>query len=157
MWNSLARRAPPPAPPTAGRVRHTGALEAFGGQNVPVAGKSKRPNRRPAPGSPAGGPTAARASAVPAPQLANRVTATTAPGLVRLSALPKLLVPMSTAVALLVGAAVGGMFGLVLLSAVAALLGWLLLAFWPVTPASGRLLRIAVVLGVALLGVLRAG
>jgi len=68
-----------------------------------------------------------------------------------------MVLPVTVAVVLLVGLAAGGVVGLVLLLALAALLGWLLAAFWPVTPPSGRLLRLAVVLGIALIGVLKAG
>jgi hypothetical protein len=98
-----------------------------------------------------------RPRTIPAEALTNRVAVATAPGLAVLLGLPRMVLPVTVAVVLLVGLAAGGVVGLVLLLALAALLGWLLAAFWPVTPPSGRLLRLAVVLGIALIGVLKAG
>jgi hypothetical protein len=89
--------------------------------------------------------------------LANRVAVATAPALALLLGLPRMVLPVTVAVVLLIGLATGGVAGLVLLLALAALLGWLLAAFWPVTPPPGRLLRLAVVVGIALLGILKAG
>lgn len=92
---------------------------------------------------------------VPAENVANRVAVTTAPALARLLALPKWFLPLTCAVLLLAGLTLGGIVGLLLLWTLAGGLGWLLAAFWPVTPTGGRVLRVAVVLGVAVLGVLK--
>jgi hypothetical protein len=89
--------------------------------------------------------------------LANKVAVATAPGLTMLLGLPKRVLPAAVAVVLLVGLIAGGVVGMVLLLALAGVLGWLLAAFWPVTPPAGRMLRLAVVLGLAVVGVLKAG
>lgn len=86
---------------------------------------------------------------VPEQAVANRVAVSTAPALARLLALPRYLVPLLAVVVLFTGLAFGGVIGLVLLLGLAGVLGWFLVAFWPLTPTSGRILRSLVVLGVA--------
>jgi hypothetical protein len=88
--------------------------------------------------------------------LANRVAVATAPGLAMLLALPKRVLPVAVAIMLLAGLIAGGIVGMVLLLTLAGVLGWLLAAFWPVTPPTGRVMRMAVVLGLAVVGVLKA-
>jgi hypothetical protein len=70
--------------------------------------------------------------------------------------LPKATLPVGAALLLLLGAIVGGPVGLVLLLALAGALAWLLVTFWALTPPSGRVLRLLVVLAVALLGIMRS-
>lgn len=94
---------------------------------------------------------------VPENQVANKVAVATAPVLARLLALPRYLVPLLAVVVLFTGLAVGGVIGLVLLLSLAGVLGWFLVAFWPVTTTSGRILRSLVVVGVAAAGVLNLG
>lgn len=91
---------------------------------------------------------------VPPEAVANRVAVATAPVLARLLALPRWLIPVLCVAVLLTGLAVGGAGGLLLLLSLAAVLGWFLAAFWPVTPTSGRVLRSLVVLAVAAVGFL---
>lgn len=93
---------------------------------------------------------------VPAEAVANRVAVSTATGLALLLGLPKLVLPVSSAILLLIGLIAGGIVGMVLLLAVAGVLAWLLVAFWPVTPPRGRMIRVIVVLGIAVVGVLKA-
>ena len=94
---------------------------------------------------------------IPAEVVANRVAVTTAPGLARLLALPKRVLPITVALMLFTGLVAGGVVGLVLLLTLAAGLAWLAAAFWPVTPPAGRLLRVTLILAVAVIGVLKAG
>lgn len=91
---------------------------------------------------------------VPPDKLVNSVAARTATGLAWLGRLPKLVLPVFVAVALVAGLIVGGILGLVLLVLVVALLGWLLAVFWPMLPNSGRALRVAALLAVVVVGVL---
>lgn len=94
---------------------------------------------------------------IPAQAVANRVAVAGAPGLARLLALPKRVLPIAVALVLFIGLIAGGVVGLVLLLSLAAGLGWLSAAFWPVTPPAGRLLRVTVILAIAAIGVLKAG
>jgi len=88
--------------------------------------------------------------------VANPVAVAGAPALARLLHLPRWLPPLVAAAVLFTGLAAGGVVGLVLLLVLAAGLAWLLAAFWPMTPNSGRVLRTAVVLVVVLLAFARA-
>lgn len=92
---------------------------------------------------------------VPAEQVANRVAVATASGIAFLGRLPKGLLPGFVAVGLVVGLITGGVVGLVLLVAVAALMGWLLAAFWPLLPTAGRTVRAAALIAVVVVAVLR--
>jgi hypothetical protein len=85
-----------------------------------------------------------------------KVAVTTAPMLARVSALPKLLLPVTIGALVLVGLALGGVGGLVCLLAVAAVLGWLLAVFWPVTPRPGRVLRVLAIVALVAVGVAQA-
>jgi len=80
----------------------------------------------------------------------------TTPALARLMGLPRLVPPIAALLVLFAGLIVGGVVGLVLLLALAAVLGWFLAAFWPVTPTPGRVLRVSVVLGLVLVAILNA-
>jgi hypothetical protein len=84
----------------------------------------------------------------------NKVAERTATGLAWLGRLPKLVLPAFVAIGLLTGLIVGGIVGLVLLVLVVGLLGWLLAAFWPMLPNAGRVLRVAALLAVVVVGVL---
>jgi hypothetical protein len=94
---------------------------------------------------------------VPDAQVANKVAVTTAPALAKLSALPKLIPALGALAVLFAGLFTGGVIGLVLLLALAGALGWFLAAFWPVTPTGGRVLRLAVIVGLVVIGVVNAG
>jgi hypothetical protein len=91
---------------------------------------------------------------VPVEAVANKVAVRTASGLAWMGRLPKLVVPAFVAIAVVGGLIAGGILGLVLLVLVVALLGWLLAAFWPMLPNSGRALRVAALLAVLVVGVL---
>ncbi|GAA0625366.1 hypothetical protein GCM10009547_30820 [Sporichthya brevicatena] len=91
---------------------------------------------------------------VPPDKVANRVATATAPGLLCLSRMPKLVLPAFVAVALLGGLILGGILGLLLLVVVVGLLGWLLAAFWPTLPNAGRAVRVAALTAVIVVGVL---
>ncbi|HZE67669.1 MAG TPA: hypothetical protein VE081_13615 [Sporichthyaceae bacterium] len=129
------------------------------------------PNRRPRPTpgrSPAGarsrpglpGSTSRRTPPLVRPDVAeekvvvNKVAAASAPALARLMGLPRFVAPIIALVVLFAGLAVGGVVGLALLLALAGTLGWFLAAFWPMTPTSGRVLRLSVVLGLVLIAIL---
>jgi hypothetical protein len=89
---------------------------------------------------------------VPDEAVANKVAAATAPMLLRLLRLPRFLVPILALALLFTGLALGGVAGLLILWFLAGILGWFLIAFWPVTPTSGRVLRTLVVAAVAVAG-----
>lgn len=91
---------------------------------------------------------------VPADKIVNPVAARTASGLAWLGRLPKIVLPAFVAIGVVGGLIVGGIVGLVLLVLVVGLLGWLLAAFWPMLPTSGRALRVAALLAVIVVGVL---
>lgn len=123
-----------------------------------MAAKSRPRNRRP--NSSTGARPATRRpdprirQNVPVDKIVNPVAARTATGLAWLSRLPKGVLPAFVAVGLVGGLIVGGMVGLVLLVLIVGLLGWLLAAFWPMLPTSGRVLRVAALLAVIVVGVL---
>lgn len=113
----------------------------------PAARPAPRPATRPAPRTtPSGRPIVAP----------TKVAVTTAPMLARISALPKLLLPVTIGILVLVGLAVGGIAGLVCLTGVAVLLGWLLAVFWPITPGPGRALRLLAIVALVAVGIANA-
>jgi hypothetical protein len=73
----------------------------------------------------------------------------------RLHALPGWVVPLATLVLLLAGLLFEGVVGFVFLMVVAVFLGWLLVLSWSAVTASGRLLRLAAVVAVAVAAVLQ--
>lgn len=91
---------------------------------------------------------------MPPEKVANKVAVATAPALARLLALPRFLIPILAVAMLFTGLALGGVIGLILLGLLAGALGWFLVAFWPVTPTSGRVLRSLIVLGVLAAGLI---
>ena len=101
---------------------------------------------------PSGGAAAGKA----APVTTNRVAVATAPLLVRLSTLPRMVLPLTIGVLALTGLALGGVLGLVCLLVVAALLSWMLVLFWPVTPGPGRFLRVAAIVALVAAGIAQA-
>ena len=123
-----------------------------------MAAKSRPHNQRSA-GTRSARPAARRPDPrvrqnVPPEKIVNKVAARTAPGLAWLSRLPKGVLPGLVAVGLVAGLIVGGILGLALLVLVVGLLGWLLAAFWPMLPTSGRILRVAALLAVVVVGAL---
>lgn len=123
-----------------------------------MAAKSRPRNRRPH-SSASARPATRRPDPrirqnVPVDKIVNPVAARTAGGLAWLGRLPKGLLPAFVAIGLVGGLIVGGIVGLVLLVLVVGLLGWLLAAFWPMLPNSGRALRVAALLAVIVVGVL---
>jgi hypothetical protein len=73
----------------------------------------------------------------------------------RLHGLPGWVVPLATLVLLLAGLLFEGVVGFVFLMVVAVFLGWLLVLSWSAVTASGRLLRLAAVVAVAVAAVLQ--
>jgi hypothetical protein len=94
---------------------------------------------------------------VPDQKVANRVAVTSAPVLARLVGLPKYLPALGVLVVLFAGLIAGGVIGLLLLLALAGALGWFLAAFWPMTPTSGRVLRLSVVVALVVIGIVNVG
>ncbi|MBA3742726.1 DUF6703 family protein [Sporichthya sp.] len=119
-----------------------------------MAAKPRPRNQRPGPRPTAPRPDPRVRQNVPVEQVANKVATVTAPALAWMGRLPKLVLPGFVAIGLVVGLIAGGVLGLVLLVLVAGLLGWLLAAFWPMLPTAGRLLRVAALLAVVVVGVL---
>lgn len=121
-----------------------------------MAAKSRPRNQRsaPRPASRPARPDPRVRQNVPVEQIANKVATVTAPGLAWMGRLPKLVLPGFVAIGLVAGLIAGGVLGLVLLVLVVGLLGWLLAAFWPMLPAAGRVLRVAALLAVVVVGVL---
>ena len=90
----------------------------------------------------------------PAPGLRGRVERATAPVLVRLSSLPRFVVPVASVVLLVVGLAAPAAVGLTALLVLLVLIGWLTYLSWPAIEGVQRLVRPGVValLVFALLG-----
>lgn len=99
--------------------------------------RSPRPGARQATRRPAPRPTPA--APLPTP---SRVAVATAPALARLGRLPKAVLPILVALGVVSGLALGGIAGLAIVLAVVGVLGWLLAAFWPMLPTSGRVIRV---------------
>lgn len=94
---------------------------------------------------------------MPDDKVANRVAVASAPALARLMGLPRYVPALAALVVLFAGLIAGGVVGLVLLWALAATLGWFLAAFWPMTTTSGRVLRLAVVVALVVIGIVNVG
>ena len=95
----------------------------------------------------------------PAPGLRGKVERASAPALVWLSARPRFLVPVVSAVLLIGGLAAPAAIGAVLLLLLVALVGWLSYLSWPVVEGFQRVLRLGT-LGLvlaAIVGKLTAG
>jgi len=91
--------------------------------------------------------------AVPDEKVANRVAVASGPVLAKLVGLPRYVPALGALVVLFAGLIAGGVIGLLLLFALAAGLGWFLAVFWPMTPTSGRVLRLAVVVALVVIGI----
>ena len=94
---------------------------------------------------------------VPDEKVANRVAVATAPVLAKLVGLPKYVPALAALLVLFAGLLTGGVIGLLLLLALAGALGWFLAAFWPMTPTSGRVLRLGVVVALVVIGIANVG
>jgi hypothetical protein len=77
------------------------------------------------------------------------------PLLLRLHGWPRPVLPLGTVVLVLVGVLGPPAVGLVALAVVALFVGWIAYLSWPAVPASGRLLRVAMVVLVVALAVTR--
>ena len=77
--------------------------------------------------------------------------------LVRLHALPRLLVPLATVLLIVLGAFAPLPYGLLALSLLFVFLVWIAYLSWPAVPAAGRLLRLAMLVLVVVFAVLRLG
>lgn len=89
------------------------------------------------------------------PTLRTSVERTSRPLLVRLHALPRAVVPLGTVVLVMVGVLAPPAVGLLALAVVALFVGWVGYLSWPVVSAPGRLIRLAMVALVVVLGLSR--
>ncbi|WP_342673662.1 DUF6703 family protein [Jiangella gansuensis] len=141
-----------------------GDVARLEGSPVPQNRQPRRtPNRRPAaPGAgsraPRPGSSRRPAPAGPPPKasLRRRLEAVSYPALVRLTALPKWLLGILTGGLLLGGLLAPSPVGPILLGVVVLFLAWLLLLAWPRLTPGSRLVRTAVIVGMAALVVSRA-
>jgi len=81
----------------------------------------------------------------PTPTLRASVERTTRPLLLRLHALPGVVVPLATVALVAVGVLAPPVVGLVALLVVALFVVWISYLSWPVVPASGRVVRVVMV------------
>ena len=79
------------------------------------------------------------------PTLRASVERTSRPLLLRLHALPRAVVPLSTVVLVLAGVLAPPAVGVFALTVVALFVSWIAYLSWPVVSASARLLRVAMV------------
>lgn len=118
-----------------------------------MARSSGRGHQRPRPsgapgggqsGGSRGGPVAGRRASAPPPagSLRRRVERASAPLLVAMSRLPRLLVPALVGVLVLTALGAPAWAGLPALALVLLFVAWLTFLSWPVIPTSGRLLRV---------------
>jgi hypothetical protein len=89
------------------------------------------------------------------PTLRASVERTTRPLLLRLHALPRVVVPLGTVALVAVGALAPPVVGLVALLVVALFVLWISYLSWPVVPPSGRVVRVVMVGLVVALGLTR--
>jgi hypothetical protein len=91
----------------------------------------------------------------PADSLRARVERASRPILVRLHAMPQMLVPLLTIVLLAVGVLAPLPVGLVALALVLLFVGWIAYLSWPVASVGGRIWRILIVVLIVALAVIR--
>jgi hypothetical protein len=91
----------------------------------------------------------------PADSLRARVERASRPILVRLHAMPQMLVPLVTIVLLAVGVLAPLPVGLVALALVLLFVGWIAYLSWPVAGGGGRIWRILIVVLIVALAVVR--
>jgi len=89
------------------------------------------------------------------PTLRTSVERVSRPLLASLSALPRPVVPLATVVLVAIGLLAPPAVGLVALTVVALFVAWIAYLSWPVVAGSGRLLRVAMVALVVVLGLTR--
>ena len=89
------------------------------------------------------------------PSLRTSVERTSRPLLVRMHAMPRPLVPLATVVLVAVGVLAPPAIGLVALAVVALFVAWIAYLSWPAVATGGRLLRVAMVALVVVLGLTR--
>ena len=89
------------------------------------------------------------------PTLRTSIERTSRPLLLRLSRWPRPVVPVATVALVLVGVLAPVPLGLAALAVVAVFVAWIAYLSWPVVTPSGRLLRVAMVALVLVLGLTR--
>ena len=89
--------------------------------------------------------------------LRRRVEDVSRPLLIRLSSLPRLLIPLLTTALVAIGLFAPLAVSLVALLLVLVFLGWITYLAWPVVPGSGRALRVILLVLVVGLAYLRIG
>jgi hypothetical protein len=91
----------------------------------------------------------------PVDSLRARIEKVSRPILVRLHAMPQMLVPLITIVLLAVGVLAPLPIGLVALAVVLLFVGWIAYLSWPVAGVGGRIWRILIVVLIVALAVVR--
>lgn len=89
------------------------------------------------------------------PSLRSSVEQASRPLLVRLHALPRLLIPLATVVLVAIGVLAPPAVGLFALAVVALFVAWIAYLSWPAVGAGGRAVRLAMVALVVVLGLTR--
>ncbi|HYN56847.1 MAG TPA: DUF6703 family protein [Motilibacterales bacterium] len=105
--------------------------------------------------TPKASPAAPGASARPAAGLRDRFEDASRPMLRRMQALPAFLIPVTLGILLFLGLALSAAWSGILLIIIAVFLFWLTAVSWPVITTGSRILRLAVDVGVLVLGVLK--
>jgi hypothetical protein len=73
-----------------------------------------------------------------------------------MNALPRWLVPVVLAILLVAGLAISGPLGAILLLVLGLFLAWLVFLSWPALPATTRIIRLVIVVGMLAVAVLQA-
>ena len=119
------------------------------------SGRSGNPAKAAAPARPLG-PRPQRLPTTPASDTRRALERWSAPVILTLNRLPRLLVPILLAVVLVAGLLVpNGIVGGLLLLVVGAFLAWLVALSWPVIAGAARLIRVVTVVAVVGIAVLR--
>jgi hypothetical protein len=139
------RRPSSRKPPRRRAVRPAGAPPRAAAGPPHAAGRG-----RPRPGRQVVRPPARRTAR-------GRFEALSARPLVLMSRLPRWLVPVVLAILLVAGLAIYGPLGAILLLVLGLFLGWLVFVSWPALPATTRIIRVVVVLGILGVAVLQVG
>ena len=94
-------------------------------------------------------------AAPPSSGLRTRLETTSRPLLLRLHRLPRLVVPLGTVLLMVLGAFAPPAVGVLALLVLLVFLGWISYLSWPVVPASGRLLRVVMLVLVLAFALMR--
>ena len=120
----------------------------------PARRPQQRSARRPHPQSP-GSERGVGQRPAPASSWRRGFEVRSAPLLATIHRLPRWIVPLGLAAVLVLGLVLASPLAGLLLLLVAAFLGWLLALSWPLVDGRGRVLRLAIVVGLVVVAVLR--